>query len=61
MSELDIMLRKYITDKYAEMKGSDITKSNYVDVVAYLKSQEADSYGIVKHADIILFLESWFV
>lgn len=61
MSELDLMLRKYVEDKYSEMKGKDITRSNYVDVVAYLKSREAESFGIVKHADIILFLESWFV
>lgn len=60
MSELDLMLSKYVTDRYAALKGSDITSSNVTDIISFLKSQEADSYGIVKHADIIAFLESWF-
>lgn len=40
--------------------GSPITGDNYVEIIARLTHEEKQTFGMVKHDNIIKFLKEWF-
>lgn len=56
---MDELLAEYVRRRKT-LKGSDITRDNYRDVIEELSADERSSGGVIKNGSVTTFLEGWF-